>query len=161
MNIFFISYEQDECAKALDNKRLIKAVLETAQLLSNAMHINHIAGAPYKLTHQNHPCTKWVSTTIGFDWTRTYFYHICAEYEFRYDRRHECIKFMELFNDASTRMPDSSMKRWANPPNVTSFKDEEDVCIAYKKYLLAKWDKDKSPPTWYFRQVPCWDVNRS
>jgi hypothetical protein len=47
-------------------------VLETAQLLSAALHLNGV-GAPYKLTHKNHPCTKWVAESkANFDWLVTY-----------------------------------------------------------------------------------------
>jgi hypothetical protein len=47
-------------------------VLETAQLLSAALHLNGV-GAPYKLTHRNHPCTTWVAESkANFDWLVTY-----------------------------------------------------------------------------------------
>lgn len=48
-------------AQALDNKRVVKMILETAQLLSTAIFINTNMAYDniYKPTHLKHPCTIW------------------------------------------------------------------------------------------------------
>lgn len=51
MNIFVTNTKQKEAVKDLDNKRLVKMVLETAQILSTNLP-SHLA--PYKPTHASH-----------------------------------------------------------------------------------------------------------
>lgn len=41
MNIFATDVSPVACAKALDDKRVVKMVLETAQMLSTAMHMHN------------------------------------------------------------------------------------------------------------------------
>ena len=59
MNIFVSSFDAREAAKALDDKRLIKMVLETAQILSTNINLAGLRQGPYKTTHQNHPAVVW------------------------------------------------------------------------------------------------------
>jgi len=60
MNIFVVSPDTMECAKALDDLRLNKMIIETAQLLSTAMRVQGYTGNDiYKSTHVNHPCAVW------------------------------------------------------------------------------------------------------
>ena len=66
MNIFVISQNPDECAQALDDLRLNKMILETAQLLSTAIRFHGYTGnLAYKATHINHPCSIWARTSRG------------------------------------------------------------------------------------------------
>jgi len=60
MNIFVTSNCPKLSAQALDNKRVVKMVLETAQLLSTAIFINSTITYDnlYKPTHVKHPCTN-------------------------------------------------------------------------------------------------------
>ena len=63
MNIFVTSNCPKLSAQALDNKRVVKMVLETAQLLSTAIFINSTITYDnlYKPTHVKHPCTIWTT----------------------------------------------------------------------------------------------------
>src|SRR5689334_9458755 len=54
-NIDFI-----KSAQSLDNYRVVKQILESCQLLSSALILNGLE-APYKLSFQHHPCTKWTA----------------------------------------------------------------------------------------------------
>ena len=67
MNIFVTNDCPIISAQALDNKRVVKMVLETAQLLSTAIFINSNVAYDniYKATHIKHPCTIWAASTIG------------------------------------------------------------------------------------------------
>ena len=59
MNLFATSTDPAECARSLDDARVVNQTRETAQLVSTA-----IADAglfhPYKPTHRRHPVTRWV-----------------------------------------------------------------------------------------------------
>lgn len=56
MQIFILDNDR-QTSKFLDDKRLPKMVLETAQILCSALKPED---SPYKITHYNHPCCKWV-----------------------------------------------------------------------------------------------------
>jgi hypothetical protein len=62
MNIFMLSYDVERCAQYHNNKHCVKMILEYAQLLSAAHHLNNnsIKDKLYKLSHTNHPSTVWV-----------------------------------------------------------------------------------------------------
>jgi len=66
MNLFVPSPEIRPSVEALDDKRVVKMVLETAQLLSTAIRIlDPETTLPiYKMTHKNHPVSVWVRSSI-------------------------------------------------------------------------------------------------
>ncbi len=71
MNIFILDENPAIAAQMLCDKHIVKMPLETAQLLSNVFSIalkvpnpfvsiiNQNIEVPYKLTHNNHPCSLW------------------------------------------------------------------------------------------------------
>lgn len=153
MNIFFVSDCPKECARHLDDKRVVKMVLETAQMLSTA--INELGGkAPYKSTHVNHPSNKWVRESRGnYEWLLKHFYALCDEYTARYNKIHSCDKYRSFFR---SEMPQFKRKCMTDKPNCAgnaslgiSYKDVEDIHAAYRCYLSDRWMMDKRKPTWY------------
>lgn len=75
MNIFVFDPDPAEAALYLDDVRRNKMILETAQLLSSAMHVNHLGNnyPIYKPTHLGHPCAKWTAKSKGnFAWLLEY-----------------------------------------------------------------------------------------
>src|SRR6476469_1492855 len=73
MNIFVLSQKPSEAAIAHCDVHLHKMLLETAQMLSTALHeLNpakwnqmHSLGHTYKPTHANHPCNVWLRKSIN------------------------------------------------------------------------------------------------
>ena len=63
MNIFVPYPDSMKCAEALDDLRLNKMILETAQLLSTAARFHGYVGNVYGSTHINHPCSVWARQT--------------------------------------------------------------------------------------------------
>lgn len=154
MNIFVTNPLPGTAVKHLDDKRLIKMVLETCQILSTVMHLNGRNG-PYKPTHKNHPCVKWASESLNnYTWLCMYFSAILTEYRYRFNKDHACSKFFDNFVSFSsfTRLP--NIRTEMKFVNCTPFKDEPDVFRAYKLCLLDKWAKDKRPPKWTNRERP-------
>lgn len=145
MNIFATSPDPFESAKALDNKRVVKMVLETCQLLSTAMSLTGGWG-PYKITHANHPCSIWVRTSnLNYDWTMAHFEALLKEYRRRYNRVHKCEQwFYPLYHGVRT-IPKGPL---TPHPNCTTFKDVENVYEAYSLYMIEKWKNDKLKPKW-------------
>jgi hypothetical protein len=162
MNIFVTDNCPTISAQALDNKRVVKMVLETAQLLSTAVFINStITNNIYKPTHIKHPCTIWAAATIGnWDWLLRHFIALSEEYSFRYNKQHASEKILPYLLEYRTNIKSGSMTPFANCTRSEAmqidFKHMHDTCEAYKKYLLAKWYHDKSPPKWINREPPLW-----
>ena len=145
MNIFVTSACHAECARVLDDKRVVKMVLESTQMLSTAINLSGGQG-PYKSTHINHPCSVWVRTSItNFKWLQLHALFLCREYRLRYDKVHKCADI--LLNLPNPDLPDIGLTPWVNC--TTDYKDMDDVHAAYQCHLNDKWDMDKRQPTWY------------
>ena len=147
-------------ARALDDRRLVKAVLETAQLLST------ILGGPYRPTHARHPVTLWVAAEAeNAAWTHDHFRALCAEYTERFKRRHACEAHAPAFRDGLERRgapagaaPASFQNSARNAALGLDFADRP-VPDSYRGYLIAKWRLDAAngrPPKWTGRTPPDW-----
>lgn len=151
MNIFFTDECPIKCAKHLDDKRVVKMVLETTQLLSTA--INELGGqGPYKSTHVNHPCSKWArNSDHNYIWLLKHLVALCNEYRSRYGKTHKCSQYiMQLTNDK----PKFKIIGMTPRPNCTGeYAEMEDLYTAYKFYLNDKWSNDKRTPTWYGKKA--------
>jgi Pyrimidine dimer DNA glycosylase len=147
LNIFVISDNPLRNARVLDNKRVVKMVLETAQLLSNYVH--HIGQfTPYKKTHWNHPCSVWVrESPANYRWLCSYFKELCDEYSRRYSREHKCAGLLPLFFKYVDYSDTSDMTPFKN---CTDFKDLP-TFAAYRMALKTKWKNDKLQPSWKSR----------
>jgi len=148
MNIFVISPDPTECAQALDDQRLNKMVLETAQMLSTVM-----APMPglYKPTHAHHPVTLWVSHHTR--WTYRLLVSLLAEYTYRRDREHGCRKIaIALLPNLFSIPPVPTPTEWCNCTPYPLLP----VFDAYKLHLNIKWGN--SSPAWTRRGQPTWRV---
>lgn len=108
MNIFATDKDPVKSAAYLDDKRVVKMCLETAQLLCGA--INVVAGeqvTPYKTSHKNHPCSIWTRQTLSnWMWLYRHGKALAAEYTARYGKTHKCEAIMdEVFDLAVEYIP--------------------------------------------------------
>lgn len=154
MNIFVTDLDPKACAQVLDDKRVIKMILESAQMLSTALHAvgaGHLA--PYKPTHVNHPCSIWArESSANYFWLLEHMQFLCMEYQIRYNKIHKCANYLhDLFN-ARHCIPKGELTPFANctPHKNTGTFD------AYKLTLKDKWVNDKRPPTWKSNTKPSW-----
>ena len=150
MNIFAVSECPIECAKFLDDKRVVKMVLETAQLLST---VHHMCGTSvdgmYKATHPHHPCSVWARASKGnYLWLYAHFVALCDEYRARYFRVHKTASLLPLLSS-----PPPSLVGDRTPfANCAAHKGlglcfkHLPVNIAYIKYLRARWETDTLKP---------------
>lgn len=153
MNIFATSPCPSECAKYLDDKRVVKMCLETAQMLSTAINENG-GKATYKSTHKNHPSCVWVRTSkANYNWTISHFICLLDEYTKRYNKTHKCSLLLKEFKNNIDLIPDGCLSPIPNcAANVSvgvSYKHVKNVYDAYKEYLCVRWETDKRTPTWY------------
>ena len=153
MNIFVTDKCPIQSAKNLDDKRVVKMVLESAQMLCTAINF-HGGKAPYLPTHINHPCTVWARTNrANFFWLHRHFVALCDEYTSRYNKTHKCAQYIGELESLSSYIPDGELTPFANcAANQSvgiSYKHMDDVVSAYKLYLDDRWSLDKRTPTWY------------
>lgn len=151
MNIFATSACAYESAKALDDKRVIKMILESCQLLNTALvhdyGIEHSMG--YKPTHVNHPCAIWVRQDVkNYLWLCYHLDALCEEYTARYNKHHTCQQYVKHFFSKKDLLPNKQEPfKFVNC--ATDFKAINDTCLAYQMQLAKKWNEDKRAPTWY------------
>jgi len=149
MNIFTLSEDLIECALWLDDKRLVKMILETAQILSTAAHRNSKWESwMYRPTHRNHPCCVWAGQSdINSIWLTNLGLAYCSEYTYRYGKVHKSEELLNRFyRDELCLTP-------VDFPNCTPYKDMY-VIPAYRKYMCDKWNN--SPGRWTKRDKPNW-----
>lgn len=159
MNIFVTSPDPVACAYFLDDKRVIKMVLETAQLLSTVLHQKGYSHPSlYKPTHVHHPCTIWAAEDIcHISWLFEHFTALCGEYTARYGKIHKSEALKPVFESYIAQHWSSDAlatpKTWPNCARNKSlgidYTQEDTVFTAYNSYLQERWKRDKRPPTWY------------
>lgn len=154
MNIFVIDPNPQICAQSLDNLRLNKMIIETAQLLSTAMReCGYVGDKVYKSTHKNHPCSIWTRQSGGnYKWLLTYLTELNLE---RFQRTGTQHKSYNIFNELAAGIsfiPVGPMTPFAN---CSLYKDLP-IFEAYKETLKTKWNNDKRRPSWSHLGPPPW-----
>lgn len=162
MNIFVTSPCPIESAKALDNKRVNKMLLESAQMLASALITHHApiecmpmtqAGAPYKISHLNHPCSIWARTNReNFLWLLKHAKGLSDEYTKAYGKKHWVSQFLDRIEVGSKFIPEGKLSDFAN----CSLYKNGDVVSQYRQTMQEKWAVDKRPPDWKNRSKPVW-----
>lgn len=159
MNIFASSYNPKEAAYSLDDKRAIKMILESTQLLSNAIYL-HGGKAPYKPTHIKHPCTIWTSLNqSNYLWLLAHAYALCRIYTKTYGKIHKCEYVLNYLFSRIPLLPKGKLTIFADCTGITT---TGFVVEHYKTCLRGKWEADiisHRPPTWLTRSPPSWFVN--
>jgi hypothetical protein len=166
MNIFTTNICPIISARNLDDKRLIKMVLESAQLLSSAIFLNRdiIYDDIYKPTHLKHPCTIWTALNrANWNWLFFHFQALCQEYTYRFNKKHKTASLLVTLaqyteclikTDVITPFPNCT-KSQTLQVDFTSISNVHD---AYQQYLVAKWLNDKSKPHWTNSSPPSWFI---
>lgn len=162
MNLFILSDEPRLCAEYHSDVHLNSQLKEAVQVLST------VYGGPYKPTHLNHPCTKWVAASpANASWVLTLAYALHAEWLHRFGRPHGSGLKLE---NIRTRMAVSAHSRVVlHSPFAQAmpeqYRDPSDAVKAYRAYYNAekqgfwhsgkwrpaKWTNHPEPP-WFIRQ---------
>src|SRR3954467_13069680 len=171
MNIFAVSRSPLLCCRALDDKRLRKLLLETAQILCTVLNLSSGRQVtPYKNSHAGNTLTLWAKNDLrNFDWLILLGVAMGKEYEHRFQKRHassEVIDEIELEflvrrcenNGLDSSYPVNWVNAASNSKLNISFRHIADVHLAYRLYLNARWAQDKLYPTWTRRSPPKWAV---
>lgn len=159
MNIFFLNKDPSVCAQEHCDKHVVKMILESAQLLSNAHHMldGQQAITPiYKLTHKNHPSAVWVrKSRAHYTWLWKLLFNLCKEYTHRYKKVHK-VERDNLLEVLKTPPSNMSIKQWIEDP-TPAMPDEYKTSNSLQSYhnyykgakvKFARWTNRK-PPQWF------------
>ena len=164
MNLFVTDPSPASSAEALDDQRLIKAVLEAGQLLSTCL------GVGYRPTHLRHPVTLWVAADPSHTlYAVLSLQALGAEYSFRFGKEHRTAAMAPMFFEALGRVwPAAGIGASDGPSQPVQFQNSArnvgagvdfthfPVCEAYRAYLNWKWSHDRRSPRWTGRSAPSW-----
>ena len=156
MNIFVLDTDVTKCAQAHLDKHCVKMILESTQLLNNALIANDDSYVPvYKQTHKNHPASLWTAQSLqNFEWLNDLALALCKEYTYRYGKTHKCQAILERFHTSVSKLkiPNIGLTPFAKcMPNQYKV---EDPVASYRNYYradkayIAKWTK-RSVPDWW------------
>ena len=146
MNIFILDNNPMQAARDHADKHVPKMILESAQMLSTVL------GGPYKPTHANHPCTKWVAESRqNAEWLWLLADALNCEYKdrFNHERNHKSWDVIEPIWRAIKTLPNVGLT-----PYAQAMPDEfkcDDAVEAYRAYY-----KSKSFAQWRHTVEPYW-----
>jgi len=153
MNIFYLDEQPNLAAQFLCDKHIPKMVLETAQMLCTAQHVNGCGhDGIYKPAYIKHPSTQWVGSSLyAYEWTYHLFLDLLYEYEHRFDKIHACDQLREhLGVFPSCHKGEPSAPPQCMPEQYKGI----DTVSAYRRYYIgeklsfAKWVRGTSSPYW-------------
>jgi len=154
MNIFVLDTDPKTCAVYHNDKHVVKMILETAQLLCGVHHITESPyEIPYKLSHKNHPCAIWARDCYeNYVWLCDLGMELCAEYTYRYGKRH---KSQDIIEWCIVNKPNIPTKGDITPFALAMPIECKvgDAVASYREYY--KQEK-KGFAVWKNRQTPQW-----
>ncbi len=152
MNIFILDQDPAQCAIYHNDKHCSKMILETAQILCTGFEKGE---APYRLTHYNHPCSKWArKTLLNYRWLISLGHELAKEFEFRYGKRHKSHEVIKWCESNIGKVPFSGHRRTPFALAMPDYCKLEDAVESYRKLYqteklhLASW-KNREKPAWF------------
>lgn len=169
MNIFVLSRNVRTCAQQHCDRHVVKMALETAQLLSTALHCAaperwaelNAQGQAYKPTHLNHPCAVWARECINnYLWLARLGLELSAEYSYRYSppggapRVHKSQAILSALRAHAPALPD---KRVITPFALAMPEEcrlPGDPVGSYRRFYclhkaaIARWTR-RPAPAWF------------
>lgn len=156
MNIFYLSNDPVECAQQHCDKHVVKMILETAQLLSNAHHMldgDQVITPIYKLTHKNHPSAVWVRQREShYRWLFSLWCALLDEYTYRYGKVHASTRLMCYLNKPPVNIEFGG----GFEPPPPAMPDEFKVASTIQSYRNYYMGPKRSFATWKKREAPAW-----
>lgn len=165
MNIFMTHPSPVQSARWLDDVRVNKMLTESCQLLSTAIRIcsrddPSLCRGIYKTTHKNHGCAVWVrSGRDNYIWLATHAMELYCLYNQKNNRVHASLAVLERLMPLDYIIEEGTTEPYnatRNKEHNIDFGDEANIFVAYRKYLVARWEHDKRRPTWHGRGKPFW-----
>ena len=158
MNIFVLDPDPKISAQMHLNKHVIKMILESAQMICTTHHLHYNNDVekydiPYKPAFSNHPCTKWVRSSLSnYKWLVELTCELNNEYIYRYDKDVNHKSWDKIKDLPLPSLIDIGLTRWARAmPNECKIGD--DVVSSYRNYyntnkLKIMSYKKREKPSW-------------
>jgi hypothetical protein len=151
MNIFIFDLNHRLNVQYHADKHVVKMITEYNQILS-ATHWLTGSTAPYRLTHQKHPCVLWcLQSTENYRWLVTLNQALCQEYTYRYDKTHKGQQIVDILANNIPNLSDSGLT-----PFVQAMPEQyrhQDVVTAYRQYFIGE---KQHLAHWKRRDIPQW-----
>lgn len=148
MNIFMPERTIYESVKALDDRRLIKQILECKTILDVALDET-------KKGYAKHPVVVYYKDYPKFcEW---YGFTCCVEYLIRFDKFHKLHNYFdEYFGEAVHYEKVKPFYCEGSKTDQNCIRTTENTVELFRNKLCKKWDNDKYPPKWTNREPPKW-----
>ena len=138
MNIFIVDKDPYKAAIHLNDKHIVKMIVESAQLLSTTRrYFGDTNPFLYKSCFVNHPCSEWIRESFeNYLWLLTHFKALCDEYTYRYLKIHKCLGLLSYFSNELPTLESKGLTKFA-----LAMPDEykvDDPVQSYRNYYLGK-----------------------
>ena len=168
MNLFILSQIIEEIVEAMMDKHVVKIILEAVQMLCVSKRIldpnDPINETLYKVSHANHPVTKWCrESRENFVWTLDFVDALHTEWKLRFKHKEDkmhlsyplALLLRQHIPDASTfakvgltpfalAMPDEY-----KDPDGDAVKSYRAYYMSPQKQAIASWKEHRGVPSWY------------
>ena len=166
MNIFVTDPDPVESAKALDDLRLNKMIIESVQMLTVALATHGCPsseipikkdGTPFKDSGWvNHPCTVWVkSSKSNYNWLVEHTVALINEMQARTGTLHSASQNIPRLISGAQYIPEHGLYKFANC-SMYGQNTDADIVLCYRNTMKTKWVTDKRPPKWTNASKPTW-----
>ena len=165
MNIFVLDEDPAQAARYIDDVRLPKMCVESAQMMAASLRRHGAtdeqmpltkAGKPYKGGYKHHPCTVWAGDSrANFVWLALHAIEQCKEYTRRFDKEHACYG---PINHMARMWKTAKFEENYMTPFAQAMPDEykdDDVVKAYRSYYKSK-EYSKGGVRYIRADVPTW-----
>jgi hypothetical protein len=166
VNLFVTDEDPVACARALDDKRVGKLLMEANQMMSMAvkrhLDVSHsdvgedklVAGTAYS----NHPVTIWVGENrSNFRWAYRHAVALAIEWRHRFNSSHASAKRTPFIYEFAGYIPKGELTPFQNSARNGVFNFTWlPVPLSYRHYLITRWKNDVLPVKFTNRQPPDW-----
>ena len=186
MNIFALDRNPSKAARMMADKHIPKMIVESVQMLVQAMLSNGAPAERMPLTktkqephrggYRAHPCTLWAGQSLdNWMWLFSHAEALCAEYTIRFGKTHYGESQIDhlwsafVWERYTTKSGMTDFARALNQSqgrNLDLLDENMDAVDAYRTFYLrekarfAKWDRaPQGPPSWW-PIAPCEEVSR-
>jgi len=162
VNIFVLDRDPIQSARWHCDSHIVKMPTEMAQILNtnsillggDSFERDYKPYGKYKISHPNHPITKWARETLSnFEWVAIYGLALCEEYTRRYKKdikSRRAIEWAIDFGKKPSAGPLTEFHISVKPQYIM-----DDVVNSYRtaycldKASFAEWNKGTKPPPWF------------
>lgn len=176
MNIFALDEDPIVAAQYCCDDHVKKMVIESPQMLSTAHRVldgyittvttkngrkrktyahHDLDDVLYKSTHENHPCNKWIRTSVdNYMWLYHHFIELAKQFELRYGKTHlSYIKLSDILKSPPKNLQSRGLTKM--PLTMPDEYKQTDVVASYRTFYLkdkirfATWNKLNNVPDWW------------